>query len=28
VCDAAGQSAESGQWVTLPAVAGVTAALR
>jgi len=28
VCDAAEQSAESGQWVTLPAVAGVTAALR
>jgi predicted dehydrogenase len=28
VCDAAEQSAESGQWVTLPAVLGVTAALR
>lgn len=28
VCDAAEQSADSGQWVTLPAVAGVTAAIR
>ena len=28
VCDAAEESAESGQWVTLPAVPGVTAAVR
>lgn len=28
VCDAAEESAESGQWVTLPAVPGVTAATR
>ena len=28
VCDAAELSAESGQWVTLPAIAGVTAATR
>ena len=28
VCDAAEVSAESGQWVTLPAIAGVTAAIR
>ncbi len=28
VCDAAEESAESGQWVTLPAIAGVTAAIR